>query len=91
MEVLLNTKELAALFRQEPSTKKDGGWQNLMVNLQEKTDQSTGALSLTMMDRRRIRMYAFKYKNGGWESRLKAAFSRHLGQKLDAGLPASDW
>ncbi|MGA9868568.1 MAG: hypothetical protein WBQ75_19245 [Acetobacteraceae bacterium] len=91
MDVILDRAEMAALFRQEPSTKKDGGWQSLLVGLQEKTDKATGALSLTMKDRRRIRMYAFKYKKGGWEDRLKAAFSRHLGSKLDLGLPSPEW
>lgn len=91
MDVILNKSELTALFLQEPSTKKDGGWQGLMVGLQEKTDQTNGSLSLTLRDRRRIRMYAFKYKKGGWEDRLQAAFSRHLGKKLDLGLPPPEW
>ena len=91
MEVVLNAAEMAALFRQEPTTKKDGGWQGLMVGLQERTNQATGVLMLTPTDRRRIRKYAFKYKRGGWENRLIAAFGRHLGAKLDLGLPPPDW
>ena len=91
MNLVLNKSEMAALFRQEASTKNDGGWQSLMVRLQEKTNQVTGALTLTMKDRQRIRMYAFKYKKGGWEDRLQAAFSRHLGAKLDLDLPPPEW
>lgn len=44
-----------------------------------------------MSQRLRIRMYAFKYGKGGWESRLVAAFGRHLGPKLDLELPSPDW
>ncbi len=36
-------------------------------------------------------MYAFKYGNGGWESRLLAAFGQHLGSRLDLGLPPPEW
>ena len=83
MNLVLNATEMAALFRQDPGTKKDGGWQSLLVGLREKCNQSNGAISLTLKDRRRIAMYAFKYGNGGWESRLVATFGRHLGPKLD--------
>lgn len=91
MNLILNLSEMEALFRQAPSTKKDGGFQSLLVGLQEACDRATGAISLTMRQRRRIRMYAFKYGNGGWESRLLAAFGRHLGPKLDLALPPPEW
>lgn len=79
------------LFKQDPQTKKNGGWQSLLVNLQEACIVSTGLIQINLRQRRRIRMYAFKYGNGGWESRLVTAFGRHLGVTLDAGLPPPDW
>lgn len=91
MDLVLNTAELVSLFKQDPRKKGDGGWQSLIVALQEACDRTTGAVPLTLLQRRRIRRYAFKYKNGGWESRLKATFSRHLGPKLDLGLPHPEW
>ncbi len=91
MDLVLNASEMATLFRQDPRTKADGGWQSLLVGLQSGCDRATGGISLAMRQRQRIRMYAFKYGNGGWESRLVAAFGRHLGAGLDLGLPAPDW
>lgn len=83
MNLILSGPEMAALFTQNPATKKDGGFQSLLVTLQEKCDSATGAITLTPRDRERIRMYAFKYGNGGWENRLVTAFGQHLGPKLD--------
>ncbi len=91
MDFMLNKAELEALFRQDPSTRQNGGWQSLIVGLQDACDQATAAISVSMSQRRRIRMYAFKYGNGGWENRLVTAFGRHLGPKLDLGLPPPDW
>ena len=75
--------EMEALFRQDPDTKKNGGWQNLMVGLQEKCDRAHGTLNVTTADREKIKRYAFGYGNGGWENRLVTTFGRHLGPKLD--------
>jgi hypothetical protein len=91
MDFVLNEGEMAEIFRQDPTTKQKGGFQSLLVGLQEACDRVTGAISVTMRQRRRIRMYAFKYGNGGWESRLLTAFGRHLGTKLDVGLPPPEW
>lgn len=33
MDMLLNPAEIVALFRQDPSTEPDGGWQSLLVGL----------------------------------------------------------
>ena len=82
MNVVLNEIEMEALFKQDPATKKNGGWQGLNVGLQERCDRATGKLHLTSDDLRRIPQYAFDYNDGGWESRLKTAFSRHLGPNL---------
>ena len=83
MEFTLDASEMAELFRQDPKTRRDGGFQSLLVGLQERCDKATGLISVTAKQRARIRMYAFKYGNGGWESRLVAAFGRHLGPQLD--------
>lgn len=91
MNFTLNAVEMEALFRQDPRTKSDGGWQSLLVGLQGACDKPTGAITVTMKQRMRIRMYASKYGNGGWESRLVTAFGRHLGAKLDVGLPPLAW
>jgi hypothetical protein len=92
MNLVLSADEMAALFRQHPATRGDGGWQSLLVGLQDACDRATGAILLTMKQRKRIRMYAFKYGNGGWEDRLTRAFGRHLGLRLDLGLqPAPPW
>ena len=82
MEVVMDQAEIAELDKQHPSTAKDGGFQSLMVRLQKRVDRLTGKLILTGSDLRRIPMYAFDYGNGGWESRLIAAFGRTLGPRL---------
>jgi hypothetical protein len=83
MDLILNDHEIASLFRQDPSTRADGGFQSLMVGLQDNCDRSTGAISVTPQQADRIQKYAFNYGNGGWEDRLTKAFGRHLGPKLD--------
>lgn len=87
MDVSLTQPEIAEIDKQDPRTKKDGGFQGLMVRLQTRIDRGTGTIRLTASDLRRIPMYAFKYNNGGWEDRLKNAFGRTLGQ--DLGRPAA--
>jgi hypothetical protein len=87
MNVTLIASEIAEIDKQDPATKGDGGFQSLMVRLQTRIDRSSGALTLTARDLRRIPMYAFKYRNGGWEDRLIKAFGRALGP--DLGRPAT--
>jgi hypothetical protein len=82
MDVVLTQDEIAELDKQDPATAGDGGFQGLMVSLQKRVNRATGTLRLTEDDLRRIPMYAFDYKNGGWEDRLKRAFGRTLGLKL---------
>ena len=45
--VTLNASEVAALDKQDPRTKGDGGCQSLMVGLQSRVDRITGSLVLT--------------------------------------------
>lgn len=80
--VTLNADEIAELDKQDPATASDGGFQSLMVSLQRRVNRTTGGLQLTADDLRRIPQYAFDYRNGGWEDRLKRAFSRVLGPRL---------
>ncbi len=82
MNVTLNSDEIAEIDKQDPSTAKDGGFQSLMVSLQKRINRSTGQLHLTPDDLRRVPMYAFDYRNGGWEDRLKRAFGNSLGPSL---------
>jgi len=82
MQITLNAEEMEVLFRQDPNTRTDGGFQSFLVQLQKKTNKTSGALSLTDSDLERIPRYAFDYGNGGWESRLKSIFESHLGSNL---------
>ena len=72
--VVLNSREAAVLNQQDPGTGQDGGWQSLLVGLQNKLNRTTGELTLDIEDLERIPRYAFDYGNGGWESRLRGIF-----------------
>jgi len=52
------------------------------VDLQYSLKRQSGALPLTDEHEEKIPRYAFDYKNGGWEDRLKSIFFRTLGQNL---------
>lgn len=80
--VILNAGETEILFRQDPATKDDGGWQRLLITLQELTDQSSGEITIPSRTLEKIPRYAFDYGNGGWENRLNSIFGRTLGPKL---------
>jgi hypothetical protein len=82
----LNEDEMALLFTQEPSTRTDGGFQSLMVALQEATNRETREIELSDSLLERIQRYAFQYGNGGWESRLLGIFERTLGLRLDGNV-----
>ena len=80
--VTLNEAEMALLFKQDPSTKNDGGWQRLIVSLQEVTDRKTGELAIPAKLLSRIGSYAFDHGEGGYENRLREIFGRTLGAGL---------
>ena len=92
MEIVLflDKKEMDVLFKQNPITISDGGFQRLMITLQRKCDQSTGIITLNETLLKRIRNYAFNYGQGGLEDRLMAIFGRHLGSELDACITLLD-
>tara|TARA_R110002051_G_scaffold308700_1_gene380865 strand:- start:2402 stop:2665 length:264 start_codon:yes stop_codon:yes gene_type:complete len=81
MKISLSDPELAVLF--DPAgTEGQGGFQILLASLQSKTDRKSGVLTLTDSDLEKIHRYAFQYKNGGWQKRLKDIFARNLGDDL---------
>jgi len=80
--VTLTPTEIEILDRQDPATENDGGFQQLLVEFQGLLDRNTGALALSDEHEEKIPRYAFDYKNGGWEGRLKGIFSRTLGANL---------
>ncbi len=82
MKYKLNENEEALLLKQNPSTKSDGGWQGLLVRLENKYNPNTKEITLSQGDIEKIQQYAFGYGNGGWESRLRGIFERHLGIDL---------
>lgn len=84
--ITLNEQEREILYRQEPGTGKDGGWQSLLVGIQQALNEQTGEVTLTENQIERIQRYAFSYGNGGWEDRLSGIFSRSLGPRLDGKL-----
>jgi hypothetical protein len=82
MLVTLNPAEITILFRQDPRTKGDGGYQSLLVKIQKRVNQATGEIDLKVDDLEKIPRYAFDYGHGGWEDRLISIFGRVLGKRL---------
>ncbi len=83
----LNPAEYEIVSRQDAATKDDGGYQRLMVTLQEITDETTLVMVLPRHLIPRLQRYAFTYGQGGWEDRITGIFSRHLGYDLDREIP----
>ena len=88
MKITLNNVEVTELLRQKPNTAGDGGFQQLLVKLQEQLNLETKELQLDDDDLRRIPQYAFDYKQGGWQNRLELIFCRTLGSRLGRNVPA---
>lgn len=82
MTITLTVGELAELDRQSPATKSKGGFQGLLVGLQQTVNRVTRELTLSAKDLERIARYAFDYKRGGWQGRLTHIFGRTLGPNL---------
>jgi len=80
--VTLTPTEIEILDRQDSKTVNDGGFQQLLVEFQGLLNRNTGSLVLNDEHEEKIPRYAFDYKNGGWEDRLKGIFSRTLGDNL---------
>lgn len=86
----LNREEREELFRQDPSSRRDGGFQSFLVRLQEQYRPGTEEIGLTDEDVEDIARHAFDYKQGGWEERLITIFGRHLGPRLGREKNAPD-
>ena len=83
--IFLALDEIEELDQQDQRTKSHGGWQSLLVGLQQRIDRATGRLDLSDRDLTRIAGYALNYGNGGWENRLRRTFERTLGPELGGG------
>ena len=81
VSVMLEPAERQSLFEQDPASRRGGGFQALLVNLQRKVKDDIG-LDLTVQDRERIARYAHDYSGGGWQGRLRRIFGRSLGENL---------
>src|SRR5262249_47041819 len=83
MKINLTVEELEELSKQSPSSASDGGFQNFLVKLQHRVNGGTRELELDHEDLSRIHRYAFGYKGGGWQTRLKKIFESSLGRNLN--------
>lgn len=81
-KIILTQDEMKLLLLQDPSTRQDGGFQNLLISLQERLNKTTGELTLEGSDLERIPKYAFTHPQNGWKDRLQGIFGRVLGSKL---------
>jgi len=86
----LSQQEVELLFRQTPSTKSGGGFQNFLVSLQEKIDPASGWIRLSPQLILRIRRYISCFGQGGWQSLLSRIFSRVLNQITPTPANAPD-
>jgi hypothetical protein len=89
--VHLNEAEHQELFRDDGAN-QTGGFQNLIRKLREQCIGRSHVQGVPVVicdldagDQERIPRYAFDYKGGGWENRLKAIFGRVLGPYLGRG------
>ncbi len=60
----------------------NGGFQVFLKQIRQRASIRPGNLTLTNEDIEKIRRYAFEYKDGGYEGRLRRIFERHLGPEL---------
>ena len=83
---VLTQDEMDELFRQDPRTASDGGFQNFIVRLQRQARRGTLEIRLDEDDLDRIRKYAADASHGGWQTRTLKIF----GRLLDEGSGAAD-
>jgi len=76
--IKLTKDEFEELMKQDPSTRRDGGFQGFLVALQDRTNRQTRELDLSERDLERILRYKAKPKKGGWQSRFNKIFGRHF-------------
>ena len=75
---VLTTEELDELFRKDPATAGDGGFQKFIVDLQQKVRRPLSEIRLEDDDIDRIRQYASDSTRGGWQTRVLTIFGRVL-------------
>lgn len=80
---VLTKDEMDELFRQDPTTANDGGFQNFIVGLQKQARRGSLEIKLDEDDIDRIRKYAADSKHGGFQQRILKIFGRLL-QEMDA-------
>ena len=80
--LFLTPEEIDELFRQDPATAGDGGFQHFIVRLQKKVRRATQEIRLEEKDLEDIPHFAFDFKKGGWQTRLLTIFGRTLGPRL---------
>lgn len=56
----------------------DGGFQTLARRLQGALNRETGEIKVSDRDVPRLRRYCDSYGEGGWQARLRRAFTRSL-------------
>jgi hypothetical protein len=79
MLITLNDAEFGELKKTINGT---GGFQDFLKQIRQRAAIRGGKLELTPDDIDKIRRYAFGYKDGGYEGRLRRIFERHLGPEL---------
>jgi hypothetical protein len=82
MKIKLTFGELKELLRQDPSSAGGGGFQNFLVQLGYRVDDTSGELELDNEDLNRISKYVTDYGTGGYQSRILKVFGRTLGESL---------
>ncbi len=75
MRIELSSSQISLLKKVKPSERRKGGFQSLIVGLQEKVDKKDHTIDLSGKDIGRINRYANKYRNGGWQTYLRRIFS----------------
>lgn len=75
MRIRLNQQEISELMQEQAGR---GGFQTLMRTLQNNVNLNNGSVILNRYNLERIMRYAFNYKNGGWQIKLRKIFGRTL-------------
>lgn len=75
----LNAAEFAELKK---PLRGQGGFQDFLKTLRQRAAIRGGRLTLSDEELEKIHRYAFEYKDGGYEGRLRKMFERHLGADL---------
>lgn len=82
IRTVLTVEEMQALQGPEPQTGNDGGWQSLLVRLNNRLNRTTGEITLSAQELEKMRRYAFQHGNGAWHGHLITVFGRSLGSDL---------